>query len=150
MKIEDIKDIPLAKWKKTTYNVLPPRGKEELKTLKYFINAYELDKPTTGEVCVRRLKVTKQGNPKQCLRYNPKYPGHKCHIPHYDHPSLWLKDGKPSVYICHLYPFGNHTAREIINFCEKRDLTVFFRAGMSFWNPGRTIAVIVRREEDYE
>lgn len=121
----------------TTYIGTPIR-EENLKALANFTLKYNLDKPTTGRVCINRLKG------KKCRFGYRDHNSSDCHIPHKDHTSLWLKDGDPEVYIAHLYPFGEKTARDIANFSEEKDLDITFWSGLSFWNYGQTIAVIVR------
>ena len=130
--------IPLKSWRKTQ-NVLPS-GKENEKVLKKFLSVYNLDRPTSGEICISRL------NGKRCKKNNKNSHQHQCGIPHDDHPSLWLRKGEPAVYCSHLYALTAEEAREIAKFCEARELEATFRPALSFWSE-KTIAVIVQQKE---
>ena len=64
-----------------------------------------------------------------------------------DHPSLWIKDGKPFSFVSQPYGLGLQDLREIVAYCEEHNLDVLVDAGMSWHYPGATVAVEFTRKK---
>ena len=92
-----------------------------------------------GHPCIQRLLG------RRCFDGgNRRYP---CSPPASDHPTLWLHEGKPYVFISEPYRLTLSDVRDIIAFADDNDLEVTIDAGLSCHFPGRTVAVIYRRKE---
>jgi hypothetical protein len=65
-----------------------------------------------------------------------------CEPPVDDHPSLWIRDGKPVAYVSEHYDLDLPHMREIIVFADRWQLDVWFSAYPSPHFPGRTMAVV--------
>lgn len=94
-------------------------------------------KPTTGTRCVCRL-ISKDG---------------RCHcngsmiVPGRDHSSLWLKDGKPYVYITQPYHLDFKTLQELVSFCDDNGLTVSISPDYAWHFPGSILFVEIKKME---
>ncbi len=64
-----------------------------------------------------------------------------------DHPSLWIKAGKPFSFVSQPYGLSLQDLREIVAYCEEHDLDVSVDAGASWHYPGATVAVEFTRKE---
>ncbi|GEM_PF-2102631 len=64
-----------------------------------------------------------------------------------DHPSLWLKDGRPYTFVGQPYGLTFEDLKDILHYCEEYDLTASVDAGLSWWYPGWTVLVEVKRKE---
>lgn len=64
-----------------------------------------------------------------------------------DHPSLWLKDGQPYTFVGQPYGLTFEDLKDIVRHCEQYGLTASVDAGMSWWYPGWTVLVEVKRKE---
>lgn len=65
-----------------------------------------------------------------------------CRPPGDDHGQLWLKDGKPHLWISQPYSIGGEMLKQAIQFAETNDLKIEVSAESSFHYPGRTFAII--------
>lgn len=64
-----------------------------------------------------------------------------------DHSSLWLKDGRPYLFVGQPYGLTLRDLREIAALCDEHGLTAEVDAGLSWWYPGRTLLVEMRHEQ---
>jgi predicted TIM-barrel fold metal-dependent hydrolase len=64
-----------------------------------------------------------------------------------DHPSLWIKAGKPFSFVSQPYGLSLQDLREIVAYCEEHDLDVSVDAGASWHYPGATVAVEFTRRD---
>lgn len=105
-------------------------------TMAAYIKRHDL-KPTTGRQCVCRL-ISKDG---------------RCHcggsmiVPGRDHSSLWLKDGKPFVYVTQPYFMNHKTIKQLLDFCEANGLTLSISADHGWHFPGATLFIEIKRRE---
>jgi hypothetical protein len=53
--------------------------------------------------------------------------------PYYDHPSLWLKDGKPYVFVLQPYEWEQEAEDALAKWCEENDLTYKVRPKSDGW-----------------
>lgn len=66
-------------------------------------------------------------------------------LPGDDHVSLWLKGGKPDVYVSQPYALGVDTLREMARMADDHGLDVHVDAKSSWWFPGHTLFIEWRR-----
>lgn len=64
-----------------------------------------------------------------------------------DHPSLWGKNGKSSLFVSQPYKLSLDDLRRIVKHCEDLNLDVEIGAGLSWHFPGRTILVVFKEEK---
>lgn len=64
-----------------------------------------------------------------------------------DHPSLWLRDGKPFVFACQPYHLSLDDLREIVRYCDAHNLDVHICSGWSWHYPGRTLFIELSKKE---
>ncbi len=97
-------------------------------------------KPTTGAKCVCRL-ISKDG---------------RCHcngsmiVPGSDHSSLWLKDGKPYVYVTQPYHLDFKILQELIRFCDDNGLTASISPDYAWHFPGSILFVEIKKREEVQ
>lgn len=94
----------------------------------------------SGHACIARLlgRQCKVGYDPHGANYNSRPP---CHPPGDDHASLWLKDGKPAIYVFQPYSLGDKTIRELMEFCEKWGLSARINSMPSWHFPGVVLTV---------
>lgn len=100
-----------------------------------------------SHVCVHRLK----GN-RQCPGYSRAYATNKMRcpeIPHGDHMSEWMSDGKTVAILSQPYGMLHESVVETVKFCEANDLDVEFDTYPSFHNPGGVLSLIFTRKGFY-
>lgn len=68
-------------------------------------------------------------------------------LPVSDHDSLWLKDGKPYVYVMQPYSADDVQLEKLIQICKKNNLTFFIDAH-SFYSPAGTISIKLYQNDD--
>lgn len=68
-------------------------------------------------------------------------------LPGSDHDSLWLKDGKPYVYVMQPYGIDMERLEKLIQICKKNNFTFFIDAH-SFYNPSCTISIKLYQNDD--
>ena len=95
-------------------------------------------KESAGALCVQRLlgkqcKVGYQG--KRC----------ECRPPGADHMSLWLKDGKPHVYVMQPYGLSYRQLAELYQFCERHGLRADVDAWPGWHFPGSVLHVAITK-----
>jgi len=64
-----------------------------------------------------------------------------------DHPSLWLKDGRPYSFVGQPYGISEEDMREIIAYCDEYNLQSWVDTGWSWWFPGETLLIELRHKE---
>jgi hypothetical protein len=69
------------------------------------------------------------------------------HLPVSDHDSLWLKDGKPYVYVMQPYSASDLQLEKLIQICKKNNLTFWIDAH-SFYSPAGTISIKLYQKDD--
>lgn len=84
--------------------------------------------------CVERL-ITRA--PNHCAA------NHRCAPPGTDHPSLWLRHGKPVVFVSQPYDLDGDTLRELLAFCDARSLHLHLSSSRSWHYPGKTLLVAI-------
>lgn len=72
---------------------------------------------------------------------------HNVFRPWMDHPSLWLKDGKPFTFVCQPYRLSLDDIREIVRYCDAHDLDLDICSGWSWHYPGRTLFIELSKKE---
>lgn len=68
-----------------------------------------------------------------------------CQLPGADHASLWLKAGKPAVYVSQPYHLPWETLQEMMAFAERWHLMVDVESWPSWHFPSRVLTILVRR-----
>lgn len=91
-------------------------------------------KPTDGSVFWSELLGKRPSREEELSR-----------LPGDDHVTLWLKDGKPDVYVSQPYALGLDTLREMAQMADKHGLDVHVDAKSSWWFPGYTLFIEWRR-----
>ena len=64
-----------------------------------------------------------------------------------DHASLWLKDGKPHVYVSQPYGLSLETLLEMVSQCQELGLEIHIGTWPAWHFPGTVLMVEVRRRE---
>lgn len=64
-----------------------------------------------------------------------------------DHPSLWLKGGRPHIFVGQPYGLTLRDLQEIVALCDEYGLTAEVDAGLSWWYPGSTLLVEMRHKQ---
>ncbi|MBI4377240.1 MAG: hypothetical protein HY549_12420 [Elusimicrobia bacterium] len=91
-------------------------------------------KQSDGRLCVQRL-WGKQCDLKDCVP------------PSGDHDSLWLRDGKPAVYLTQPYGLTWETMRRLMAFCERHGLKADIDTWPSFHFPGQVLSVQLSKKD---
>lgn len=65
-----------------------------------------------------------------------------------DHPSLWLKDGRPHSFVGQPYGLAFEDLQDLLRYCQTHGLTASIDAGLSWWYPGRTVLVEVKAQDE--
>jgi hypothetical protein len=86
-------------------------------------------KKSPARPCIQRLLEKKCGT----------FDLHPCAPPHTDHPSLWLKNGKPYCYVSQPYGLPLDHLKTIMEFCEKHGLTFDIDAWPGWHFPHRVL-----------
>lgn len=109
---------------------------------KRFAEAFGL-KQSSGRVCIQRLLG------RTCTQWLRSHRMGECEClpPGTDHPSLWLKNGKPVVFVSQPYGVTAKTMADMNKFAEKHGLEFDVGAEMSWWYPSRTVLVCWRKKE---
>lgn len=64
-----------------------------------------------------------------------------------DHPSLWVRGGKPFSFVSQPYGLSLEDLKQIVAYCEEHNLNALVDAGMSWHCPGSTVAVELTRKD---
>ena len=91
-------------------------------------------KESGGRLCVHRLLG------KQC-----NFEG--CQPPAADHDTLWLKDGKPALYLMQPYGLCWEDIKKLAAFCERHGLEARVDTWPSFHFPGAVLSIHVEKSE---
>lgn len=94
-------------------------------------------KEAKGFVCVQRLLG------KQCGVSRQKHCD--CQPPGTDHPTLWLKDGKPKFFVSQPYLFEGETLKAVNAFCDEHGLNFQITAKGAFYFPSAALCVVFTR-----
>ncbi|MEW6770444.1 MAG: hypothetical protein AB1330_03525 [Bacillota bacterium] len=86
-------------------------------------------KQTNGHVCVRRLLAGR------CNRMNCIFP------PANDHHSLWLRGGKPAVYVFQPYGLSHEQLCALVGFAEEHGLRLRVDTFPAWHFPGAVLCV---------
>lgn len=68
-----------------------------------------------------------------------------CRPPGDDHGDLWMKDGKPHLWVSQPYKIGGNTLLKSLEFAKANNLEIDISAEASYYYPGRTFAIIYRQ-----
>ena len=90
-------------------------------------------KQSDGRLCVQRL-VGKQCNFQDCAP------------PAGDHDTLWLKDGKPALYLMQPYGLNWENMKKLVAFCERRGLKASVDTWPSFAFAGWVLSIEIEKE----
>ena len=90
-------------------------------------------KKSTGRTCYQRLLGKQRVND-----YEKGMP------PVHDHPSLWLSDGKPSLFLAQPYGISFTDMENIVSFCKDNGLTASVDAWPSFHFPHHVLSLKYR------
>ena len=93
---------------------------------------------SNGQICAARLlggRCTEYGRADGPKEHPHAPPGD-------DHPSLWLKDGKPHIYVSQPYGLEWDKLRALVMWCGRWGLRAAVHAE-SWHYPGRTVAVMI-------
>lgn len=106
-------------------------------------------KQSTGHDCISRLMGVQCNQHGVFLgTYDWTKDDKPCQLPQAnDHLSMWLKDGKPFLYISQPYHINFEAISELVEFCNKFNLHADIDAGRSWWFPGSTLSIEVRSNE---
>lgn len=110
--------------------------------LEVFKQQWAVDKRTTGQVCLDRLR----GN--QCTRGH-RWDDHPHKMPHADHRSLWLREGEPALMVNHLYDLPWSYVTDIVDFCREHGFKATFEA-FSWYFPANTVMVVIEADSESE
>jgi hypothetical protein len=77
----------------------------------------------------------------------PFYVCDHCSPPGTDHPWLFLRDGKPALFVSQPYTLSWDEMQRLVDWCRERGLRVDLSADESWHFPGRTLAVRIARSE---
>jgi hypothetical protein len=91
-----------------------------------------------GHPCIRRLLG------KRCDGWN-RPDGIACESPVSDHDTLWIKDGKPEVFLAQPYGMGLDAMRNLVRLCDAHSLYANVDAWPSFHFPGHVLSVEIKR-----
>jgi len=84
-------------------------------------------------------------------RYDPIVEGNpsiaKFKFPGGDHESVWVRNGKPFLYVSEPAQIHLDKLREMVRFCDAHGLDVTITGWRSMWFPGANVAVVVRKKE---
>jgi hypothetical protein len=100
-------------------------------------------KESGGRLCVQRLLG------KNCIRYNMRDSFCDCQPPGADHASLWLKHGKPHVYVMQPYPMQQESWERLFAFCKKYGLQADIDTWPAWHFPGRVHHINIMREGEF-
>ena len=92
----------------------------------------------SGTVCAQRII-------KKC-RHNPSN-GDKCDPPSADHYSLWSQNGKPYSYVSQPYHIEHEDLKSLYEYAEKNGLFVHVRADKSWYYPGHSLFVELKKKK---
>jgi hypothetical protein len=67
-------------------------------------------------------------------------------VPEADHPSLWLRDGKPVAFVSQPYQIGD--VEKLGSFCRDRDLRCTITTWPAWHYPGNALFVEIRRAQE--
>lgn len=90
-------------------------------------------KQSDGRLCVQRL-IGKQCNFQDCAP------------PAGDHDTLWLKDGKPALYLMQPYGLAWEDMKALVTFCGRRGLKASVDAWPSFHFPSWVLSIEIEKE----
>jgi hypothetical protein len=103
-------------------------------------------KESGGHPCLARLIGKRCDQSQFYLRTSHEEKYAPCSLPAADdHASLWLKDGKPHSYVSQPYGMSPEDMRKLVKFCDEYGLTVNVNAWGSWWFPGHTLILQVRK-----
>ena len=68
-----------------------------------------------------------------------------CSPPGSDHGTMWLKNGKPFMFVCQPYTMGTIAMAEAVTFAKANGLEIEIRTNDAFYFPGMAFMVIWRR-----
>lgn len=71
--------------------------------------------------------------------------GHDCQPPGADHSYLLLKDRAPYAFVTHPYGLDDGTVQALVQYCNRLGLSFWMDASGSWWFPGATLAVVIRK-----
>jgi hypothetical protein len=101
---------------------------------------------STGHPCLGRLRdgrCTEQYAYQYGQSTKHRIP---CRIPGADHDSLWLKNGKPVLYVTQPYHWTWETMQEAVAFGQFWGLAIDVEPWPSWHFPGRVLTILVRKE----
>lgn len=107
--------------------------------------AHGLKESPVGKACISRVIGT------QCSSHTGRWGVEgPCRPPGADHVSLWLRGGKPYVYVFQPYGLDNRTLVQLMEFCQKWGLVCDISSLASWHFYGHTLLVEIRRAERNE
>jgi len=62
-----------------------------------------------------------------------------CTPPHGDHESMWLKDGKPHVFVSQPYGLSHNKLMDILQYCEMAGLELTITSYPAWYYPGHVL-----------
>ena len=77
----------------------------------------------------------------------PFYVCDHCNPPGTDHPWLFLRNGKPTLFVSQPYTLSWDEMQRLVDWCRERGLRADVSADESWHFPGRTLAVRIARPE---
>jgi hypothetical protein len=69
-----------------------------------------------------------------------------CAPPAGDHDTLWLKDGKPALYLMQPYGLAWDDMKKLVTFCERHGLRAQVDTWPSFHFPGWVLSIEIEKE----
>ncbi len=90
-------------------------------------------------------KLRRTSGVRHPLRLLGRRPGWNAQLPSFsDHTSLWLKDGKPHVWVTQPYDLNNEDIRELAGMAREYEITI---SGASWHFPGWTVMVALEKKK---
>ena len=115
-----------------------------------FKRKYKVDKESKAEPSILKLMSDKKKRRAYAGSYNyglaKGLPGGID-----DHPSMWLYNGKPVVYLTQPYSHrvNTDTLNELLEFCNDNDLWMTVDLDVGFHFPGRVVPIVIMAKDRY-
>ena len=78
---------------------------------------------------------------------NHKHGGLSCFPPGADHCSLWLRDGKPAVFVMQPYDLDGDMLFELVNLCRENNFHLEIKTWPAWHFPGAALMVEIWRKD---
>ncbi len=90
-----------------------------------------------GHACLLRLTHEDGGD---------RHAGRCVHLPGSDHTSMWMKAGKPHIYVTQPYELDDERLDEMFRVCRRHGLTLRVDSAVAWHNPMAVLIEVLRGE----